>query len=445
MSSAQAIPEASRYRSRYLKLKSVLHDRTTGYPAVAVLLDQLRSRLEDRRALGVLHVGIENLALVESLYGWQVLDRVLSRVALELRESCGEELPKETLLAINAVAGDSFAAFVIERTDGREVDAASLRANGDALRGRIEAMLGDGEFSGLGPRLTVRVGHALLSRNPFYRFERRVYAALGEAAAWEAERRERRERNLTHELQRIIREAKIETVFQPVVDLRTHDVLGYEALSRGPVDTPLERPQAMFRASAEAGISTDLDRTCREAALKAIRGLATPGKVFVNSLPHGLADDDAQQMELLETLHRVALAPHDLVLEFSEREAQQNPEVFVDCLKRLKARGFAIALDDIGTGYASQPVLEQVRPDYLKLDTSLVRGIEQNLIKQELMASLIRISARIGSSVIAEGVETRQEAQTLIDAGAQFGQGHLFAEPAPPGTIVISPRPGQEH
>ena len=89
--------------------------------------------------------------------------------------------------------------------------------------------------------------------------------------------------------------------------------------------------------------------------------------------------------------------------------------------------------------------MEQVRPDYLKLDISLVRGIEESLIKQELMSSLIRISARIGASVIAEGVETQLEAQTLIDAGAQFGQGYLFAEPAPPGTIVVSPQPGQEH
>jgi len=445
VSGAQATPETARYRSRYLKLKSVLHDRATGFPAVPVLLDQLRCQLDGRRALGVLHVAIDNLPLVESLYGWQVLDRVLSKIALEIREACGEELPGQTLLAINAVAGDTFAAFVIERTDGREVDATSMRGCADALRGRIEAALGDEEFTGLGPQLTVRVGHSLLSRNPFYRFERRVYAALGEAAAWETDQRERRERNLTHELQRILQDGNIETVFQPVVDLRTHAVLGYEALSRGPVDSPLERPQAMFRASEEAGISADLDRTCRETALTAIRGIATPGKMFLNVLPHGLADDESQQMELLETLHHVALAPHDLVLEFSERSAQQDPEDFVECLSRLKSRGFAIALDDIGTGYASQTVIEQTRPDFLKLDTSLVRGIEENLMKQELIASLIRVAARVGASVIGEGVETHLEAQTLIDAGAQFGQGHLFAKPARPETIVVAARPGQEH
>ena len=189
--SATHHPLGTPYRARYLKLKSVLHDRATGFPAVPVLLERLRTQLDDRRALGVLHIGIDNLSVVESLYGWQVLDRVLSRVATEIRESCGEELPAETLVAINAVAGDSFAGFVLERTDGREIDAAFLRRAGEALRGRLEAALGGDEFCGLGPRLTARVGQALLSRNPFYRFERRVYAALAEAGNEDGDRRQR--------------------------------------------------------------------------------------------------------------------------------------------------------------------------------------------------------------------------------------------------------------
>lgn len=444
MSAPQPSP-GSRYRARYLKLKSVLHDRATGFSAVPVLFERLRTQLDERRALGVLHVAIDNLAVVESLYGWQVLDRVLARVALELRESCGEEIPAQTLLAVNAVAGDSFAGFVLERTDGREVDAAFLRRSGEALRERLDGVLAGDEFCGLGPRLAVRVGHALLSRNPFYRFERRVYAALAEASISDGESRRRRELDQGQELDRILRDTRLETVFQPIVDLRDGRVLGYEALSRGPAGSTLERPQSMFRAAVEAGLSPDLDRSCREAALEAVRRMAAPGKVFLNTLPHGLADDPDQQDELLDALQRVALDPGDLVLEFSEREAQPDPEAFADRLAKLKARRFAIALDDVGTGYASQAVLERLRPDFLKLDGSLVRGIDSNLIKQELTTSLIRISARIGASVIAECVETAPEVQALIAAGAQFGQGYLLGAPAPPDAIARSPRPGREH
>ena len=435
----------STYRARYLKLKSVLHDRATGFPAVPVLLERLRMQLDDRRELGVLHVAIVNLAQVESLYGWQVLDRILGKVSLEIREACGEELPAETLLAINAVAGDRFAAFVIEQTDGREVDAEFLQSAGEALQQRLQSALATEEFAGLGPRLAVHVGHALLSRSPYYRFERRVYAALEQAAVWQHQRKQRRERDQQQELERIIRGGLLATVFQPIVDLRDGKVLGYEALSRGPAGTVFERPQAMFRASAKAGLEAELDRRCREAALDGLRTLAAPGKAFLNTLPHGLADDAEQQAELLDALQDVALAPQDLVLEFSERDAQPDPEFFAERLGRLKTCGFGIALDDIGTGYANQAVLETLRPDFLKLDGSLVRGIESNLIKQEVITSLIRIAASIGASVIAESIETRAEVRALIQAGAQFGQGYLFGVPGPPETIVLPPQPGQEH
>ena len=135
--------------------------------------------------------------------------------------------------------------------------------------------------------------------------------------------------------------------------------------------------------------------------------------------------------ELLDAAERAALSPQDLVLEFSERDADADPDRFAERLERLRHRGFSIALDDIGTGHVGHTVLERVRPDFLKLDRSLVREIDRNLIKQELLHSLVRIAGRIGADVIAEGVETEAEATTLKQAGTRYGQGFLFAEPAP--------------
>jgi len=433
------------YRSRYLKMRSVLHDRTTGLPAIPVLLEQLRTQLDDRPALGVIHLEIESLDLVESLYGWQVLDRLLATVAAELRQSCGEELPRGSLLGVNAVAGDRFAVFVVEREDGREVDDALLASCARAVSSRLDGALAADEFSGIGPTLRAKSGHALLSRNPFYRFERCVYAALAEAGQWQSEQRLRRERNLTHDLEKIIQDSNVSTVFHPVIDLRDRSVLGYEALSRGPIDTPLEAPLALFAASAEVGVAADLDRTCRNSAMRAIGELAAPGKLFLNALPDSLGEDLAQQADLLDAAEKVALAAHDLVLEFSERDAQADPEGFADRLTRLRHRGFSIALDDVGTGHAGQTVLERVRPDFLKLDGSLVRGIDSNLIKQELIVSLIRIAAQLGASVIAEGIETEAEALLLKEVGAQYGQGFYFGMPQSAERFAQLDLPEREH
>ena len=110
------------YRTGYLKMKSVLHDRATGLPAFALMFDRLRTLLEHRRGIGVLHFTVADLAMVESLYGWQVFDRVVARVARELRDCVGNDLPADALLSLNGVAGDRFVVFVPQRPDGAEAD-----------------------------------------------------------------------------------------------------------------------------------------------------------------------------------------------------------------------------------------------------------------------------------------------------------------------------------
>jgi EAL domain-containing protein (putative c-di-GMP-specific phosphodiesterase class I) len=128
-------------------------------------------------------------------------------------------------------------------------------------------------------------------------------------------------------------------------------------------------------------------------------------------------------------LRDAGLEPSDLVLEVSERRADADPELFAASARRVREGGFGLALDDVGTGYATLGTLERVRPDFLKMDVSIVRGIHENLIKQEMLASLVHIARRLGAEVVAEGIETAAETATLRAAGARFGQGYLFARP----------------
>ena len=220
-----------------------------------------------------------------------------------------------------------------------------------------------------------------------------------------------------------------------MVDLRSGEVLGYEAFSRGPKNSPLETPRAMFAMSNRIGVSSDLDSICRDAALRASADVAEQGKIFLNVLPENIDELGGKGGKLLALLHALSLDAGDVVLEFSERAADEDADAFISKLEHLKKVGFQVALDDVGTGFASQAILESVRPDYLKLDVSLVRNINDNLIKQELLHSLVRIAGRIDAAVIAEGIETEEEAATLLQAGTRYGQGYLFALPAPAGEL----------
>ena len=428
-----------RHRNEVLKLRRAVHDRITDLPAYPLLFDALRTLLDRRRHVGVLHLDVANLDVVESLYGWQVFDRILARVADVLRRAAGAELPPSALLAVNGVAGERFVVFVPEARSGKDVEPRDLSEIGEALRERLEEIFDDEAFAGLAPRLGFRFGHALLSENPFYRFERRVHAAVEEARTLNLRRGRRWERTRGAELRKIIRDAAVSAVFQPVVDLRTGEVLGHEALARGPKDTLFEMPAAMFSLSSRLGVAADLDRLCRHAALRGSGSMPARGRIFLNVLAGSIADPAWFAGSLGDGLESACLAPQDLVIEVSERGADADVGRLASAFEVLRSRGFGVAIDDVGTGYASLATLEGLRPDFLKVDSSLVRGVHRNLIKQELLGSLVNIGGRIGAEVIAEGVESEGEAEAARAAGVRYGQGFLFASPAAPRPEETSP------
>jgi EAL domain-containing protein (putative c-di-GMP-specific phosphodiesterase class I)/GGDEF domain-containing protein len=436
------------YRTGYLKMRSVLHDRVSGLPAFPLLFDEARTLLERRKALGVLHVEIVDLQMVESLYGWQVVDRIVALVAGGLRSCVGTELPPSTRIALNGVAGDRFVLFVPSRTDGADVDGAFLADLGRALHGLLEDSFDAETLDGLNPGLHVRVGHALLSPNPFYRFERCVYAAIEEARGQYARRERRRELSWAEELRSIIRGGSVRTLFQPVVELETRRIVGHEALSRGPQDSMFETPLAMFALSERVGIADELDRLCFAAAVRASAGLRERGKLFVNLRREGEGGESRQREALIAALEGQGLVPSDLVLEFTERSADADPEPLVERLRRFKDAGFEVALDDVGTGRAGLQTIERIEPDYLKLDRCLVRNLDTSLMQQEVLHTLVRLAERIGGAVIGEGVESDAEAAVLAAGGALYGQGHLFALPADARTVrgaATGIAPGREH
>jgi len=412
-------------RTAYLRLSAALHDRTTDLPAYALLFDDLRRALDQRRRIGVIHAGVTNLDLIESLYGWQAFDRAIAQLAETIRALPGAELPASALLAVGGVPADRFVLFVPEDGDGREVDDETLAGLAAAVKARLVRALDHDGFHAVAPQPQARVGHALLSENPFFRFERRVHAAVEEARTLPERRAARREEVWQAELARVVSDARIRTLWQPVVELHSGSVFGFEALSRGPEDTPFATPRAMFALSGRAGIDDALDRVCRERALAEGPRVAGKGKIFLNVLPKTLADRGLWS-EVPEALRA------DVVVEISERALGDDPEAHAASCAAVRAAGFSLALDDVGTSREGGIALDRLRPDFVKVDPSVIRGIDGSLIRQEIFSTIVRLGASIDASIVAVGIESAEEATTLRSLGARFGQGYHFAQPAPP-------------
>ncbi len=422
---------SERRRADDQRQRSLFEDRVTGLPVLAVVLDEVRTMLDSRRQVGVLHVEVSDLRLVESLYGWQVFDRIMALAATALVAAVGKALPAGTRVAIDAIAGARLLAFVPCGDHGTEVDAQLLTRLSRQTRSWTEQAFEGGEFDGLSPEIRVQVGHALLAMTPFFRFERSVYVAVDRARECDRQREALRDLSWAEELRRIIRCADIASVFQPIVRLGgVVEELGQEAFVRGPSGSAFELPRPMFAFSTRLGTCRQLDQLCAEAAIRAFAARGCSGRLFVNVVPETLDDGEWFEGRLPALLRSLAIEPATLVLDLPERAAEADPVGFCRRAQRCRDEGLAIAVDDMGTGRVPRSLLETIRPDYFKFDPSLVREVDRSPMVEDALSSVASFAKQLGAEVIGEGIERASQAETLSRIGAKWGQGYLFAAPA---------------
>ncbi|HEY4625891.1 MAG TPA: EAL domain-containing protein [Blastococcus sp.] len=220
----------------------------------------------------------------------------------------------------------------------------------------------------------------------------------------------------------------VRSVFQPIVELDTGRVVAYEALARGP-EGPLERPDLLFAAARDDGRLAELDEICRATAFRGAvgQGLLAPLSVFVNVEPEVL--DSAPLDDLLAIAER---APGNLriVLEITERALAARPAELLQTVDRVRALGWAVAVDDVGADAMSLAFLPLLSPDVVKLDLRLVQDRPGPAVA-EIMNAVNAHAERTGAVVLAEGIETEEHLATARALGATLGQGWLFGRPGP--------------
>ena len=225
-------------------------------------------------------------------------------------------------------------------------------------------------------------------------------------------------------LDTILGQHGVRMVYQPLVELDTGALVGFEALARGPEGTALERPDLLFAAARRGRRLADLDRVCRAAALGGARaaGLAPPYRLFINSEPEALEGWRPGDLE--------DISGEGVILELTERALTARPAQLLQTVARARAAGWGIALDDVGADPASLALLPMLRPDVIKLDLRLVQQRPTGEIAA-VMNAVHAEAERSGSLVLAEGLETEDHVQTARAFGATLGQGWFFGRPGP--------------
>lgn len=230
-------------------------------------------------------------------------------------------------------------------------------------------------------------------------------------------------------LSSILTQSGLHSLFQPIICLSERRILGYEALTRGPSNSPLHSPIALFAVARQAGRLSELEIACRQSACRRFNEQQLPGKLFLNVSPESLLEAAHQPGRTLQLLQDLGIAPSQVVIELTEQTPIDDFQLLQTALHHYRAMGFSIALDDLGAGYSSLRLWSELRPDYVKIDRHFIDGIHQDALKREFVGSILQIAKASRAQVIAEGIELPEELAVLTEMGVDLVQGYLLGRP----------------
>ena len=234
--------------------------------------------------------------------------------------------------------------------------------------------------------------------------------------------------SLDSPLGRVLALNGLRAMYQPIVDLETATVVGYEALARGPEGSELQRPDLLFQAARREGRLGELAWRCRQVAYEGAlhAELKPPTALFVNVEPETLGIPPSRSAEEARQRARSELK---VIHEITERGVVTRPAEMLRAVEELRGEGWGIAVDDLGADWGSLALLPFIRPDVVKLDRRLVSGAHEE--RAERIGRAVRAYAEwSGAAIVAEGLETPAHIDRARAMGATLGQGYLFGRAA---------------
>ena len=236
---------------------------------------------------------------------------------------------------------------------------------------------------------------------------------------------ESKKKSLKERIRGVIDNGAIQTVFQPIIDLRTNDIVGYEALSRF-TDIPYRSPDRWFSEAKSVGMAVDLEVAAFARALSMRGKICHRRYLSINVSPETLVSD-----RFLALIEGTENPRNNLIIEVTEHTTIDDYLPLTDAIERVKRVGIRVAVDDVGAGYAGLRHIIQINPCIIKLDMSLTREVHSFRSKQAMISALSAFAARMGIKVVAEGVEVKEELNALRILGIDFAQGYLIGRPGP--------------
>ncbi|MCP5292061.1 MAG: GGDEF domain-containing protein [Burkholderiales bacterium] len=231
---------------------------------------------------------------------------------------------------------------------------------------------------------------------------------------------------------------KMTAFFQPIINLVSGKIIGYEGLIRGPSNSPLHSPIYLFHAARQFGLLMELEQLCRQIVLNTFVQLNLEGKLFLNISPECFLDASFKAEDTLSYIQSLGLNPHRIVIELTESQPILDYRLMLEAVRYYREVGLQVAIDDLGEGFSSLRLWLELMPEYVKIDKHFIQNINQDPVKLQFVKSIQQIAENSDSLIIAEGIETQPEFMIVKDLGIACGQGYFIARPEPVPAVSLS-------
>ena len=400
-------------------------------PTFREVQGEITAMLRQQGYLAAILVDLAPLAHIEKSFGGAAFRSLRDQVD-PLLQSMRENFRQDDFVTRDEREGDRFMLFL---SGPRRGDTPFRSETLRKLVGRVEEYLnprvGRLTLPYLRERPVLVAGYGVVLWSPLESPERQILRLVDDAAACALMRVRIRERDQRERLFEIIQNREIWTAFQPIVELQKGHVVAWEGLSRGPRGSDVELPMVLFGQAARYGMTEELERACRRQAFVDWHVLARKERLFINTVPATVRDTSFLGRGVLEYLGP-DLAPSAVTLEITERQVIENLNIYREAMHSFTDLGFSFAIDDVGAGYSGLETVATLKPAYLKIDIALVRDVHQKKVSQQVVKAILDMSVGLGATVIAEGIQAREEVEALRELGVPWGQGYFYARPVDP-------------
>jgi EAL domain-containing protein (putative c-di-GMP-specific phosphodiesterase class I) len=400
-------------------------------PSFRDVQPRIAEYFRENGSLGVVLVDLTPLARIERSFGATAYMTLRSQVDPLLGETKAH-VREDDILTRDERDSDRYLFFLTgKRKTKNPFAAVDLQRLCDRVESFVTPRIARLTMPYLRERPAVEVGHGYVLWSPLENDERQLLRLVEDARTNAELRRRLRERDQRDAVVEVIVNRSLWSAFQPIVQMETRDILGYEGLSRGPRGGPLEYPVNLFGAAARFDLVDELERACRRQVFVDWQYFASPTRLFVNTVPATVRDVSFLGRGVLDYLGP-RLSPSMVTLEITEGQVIENLNLYREAMHSFLDLGFTFAIDDVGAGYSGLETIANLGANYLKIDMGLVRNIHEKKVSQQVVKAILEMGNAVGAAVIAEGIETVEEAETLKGLGLRYAQGYFYGRPQDP-------------